>query len=196
MHLMVVSRPDIAFAVGRIARAMQAPTQADFVAGKRILRYLAGSASLVIRYRRGGAVEPVASVDSSFADGEGRRSTHGFDIFLAGGPIMWRSMLQRLVTLSTAEAEYVGLSDCVKSVRWIRSLLHEFGFDLGPTLVDEDNKACIHIAENAVCSKRTKHIDLRFHHIREAIAAGYIKLRQARIKRVTFIPNLWGKYSS
>ena len=82
--------------MGRIERARQAPTQADCVAEKGILRYVAGSACLVIRYRRGVAVEPVASVDSSFADGD------GLNIFLAGP-----YYVATLVMLSTAGAEYV-----------------------------------------------------------------------------------------
>ena len=179
MHLMVVSRPDIAFAVGRLARKMQGALASDLVAAKRVLRYLRGSVELSLRYSRGGELCPLGSADSAFADDtKTRRSTGGHDFFLCGGPVIWRSGLQKLLTLSTAESEYVQLSNATRDAAWLKTLLLELGIVTPPIVIEEDNTAAIQIASNPITSQRTKHIDLRYHFVRQAVQLKTIVLKQ------------------
>ena len=80
--------------------------------------------------------------------------------------MVWNSRRQRLVALSTPEAEYIALYETTKAISWARQLLGEVGFtQTEPTVVYEDNQSCINIAQNQVTSQRTKHIDLRYHFV-------------------------------
>ena len=80
-------------------------------------------------------------------------------------------MKQATVSMSTAESEYVALSQAAQEAVWLRRLLEEIGMDLtqNPTLIHEDNQGAIAIARNPVAHARTKHIDIRYHFVREAM---------------------------
>ena len=96
---------------------------------------------------------------------------------LNGAPISWRSCRQGGVTLSSSEAEYVAASAVAQENAYLRALLS--GFDrspLGPTCVWEDNAACILMSENPVNRDRSRHVDVKFHFLRERVRAGEIKL--------------------
>jgi hypothetical protein len=80
------------------------------------------------------------------------------------------------------EAEYMGLSDCVKEVIWLRSLLKSTGYELNePTMIFEDNNACLELARDPKHRERAKHIDLRYHFIRDHIAKGEFKLSDVKL---------------
>eukprot|EP00873_Tetraselmis_striata_P004996 jgi/Tetstr1/425260/TSEL_015713.t1 len=97
------------------------------------------------------------------------KATCGFYFTICGGAVSYKSLLQPIVTLSTAEAEYVAMAIATQEVMSIRQMLQELGLALdGPTPIGEDNQACIAIATNDVTSSRTKHMDIRYHFVREA----------------------------
>ena len=96
---------------------------------------------------------------------------------MAGGPISWFSKKQAIVALSTSEAEYVALSAATQEVVWLRRLLVDLkSTSNGPTVIMEDNQGAIAIARNPTAHARTKHIDIRYHFIREAVQKGTINL--------------------
>ena len=96
---------------------------------------------------------------------------------MAGGAISWLSKKQAVVALSTSEAEYVALSSATQEAVWLRRLLTDLSaVPQGPTLVMEDNQGAIAIARNPVAHGRTKHIDIRYHYIREAVQEGTVVL--------------------
>jgi hypothetical protein len=106
-----------------------------------------------------------------------RKSVSGHLFLLNRGPVSWSSAKQRCVATSTAEAEYIALAEASKQGQWLRSLLKELGRAsmLGPDQVVRifsDNQACIAIAEDPIAHRRTKHIDVRYHYIRQLIGAG------------------------
>ena len=107
-----------------------------------------------------------------------RRSTSGNVFLLANGPVNWFSKKQATVSMSTAESEYVALGQAAQETVWLRKLLEEIGMDLtqNPTLIHEDNQGVIAIARNPVSHARTKHIDIRYHCVREAILNKVINL--------------------
>ena len=179
LYAAIATRPDIAQAVGVVAKFSSSPNQAHLTAAKRILRYLKGTLNLAIRYQKLEDEELIGYTDADWAgDLDDRHSTTGNIFMMGGGPVSWLSKKQAIVALSTSEAEYVALSFATQEIVWLRKLLIT---DLKstsqkPTVLMEDNQGAISIAKNPVAHARTKHIDIRYHYIREAVQNGTINL--------------------
>ncbi|MGB1481629.1 MAG: reverse transcriptase domain-containing protein [Flavobacteriales bacterium] len=185
------TRPDIATATIQCARFSHNPGKAHLAAAKRILRYLKGTTNMCIMF--GGstfmqqneevmlsAFDPraednmrldlMAFSDSDWAgDLDKRKSTSGFIFFINGGAVSWKSRTQKCVAQSSAEAEYIASSETAKEAVWLRSLISTVkGREIEePTMLNVDNQAAISIIKNPVCSSRTKHIELRYHLVRD-----------------------------
>jgi hypothetical protein len=173
----VVSRPDIAAPVSMCARFLSAPTLAHLEAARQILRYLVSTVDLALVYTRTSSPTLVVYVDSSWAaDSETRRSRYGFAVFFGRALISWRSKLHNCVSLSSAEAEFIGATEAAKEAVWLRHMLAELGQPQPPTVFYEDNKACIHMARNRVVSGRNKHIQLKMWYLRERVENKEISL--------------------
>uniref|UniRef100_A0AAV1VK09 Integrase catalytic domain-containing protein n=1 Tax=Peronospora matthiolae TaxID=2874970 RepID=A0AAV1VK09_9STRA len=181
MHLTTATRPDIAYAVSFVSRFMEKPQEEHWVAVKRIFRYLQGTKMHGICYK------PSAKIDFrgySDADWDGdladRKSTSGYVFMLLGAPVSWGSKKQPSVSLSTSEAEYIALSLAIQEGKWINRLLCEImaaANEEGPELViREDNQSCIKMTKNPVNHGRAKHIDIKYHHIRDEVKRGEVKL--------------------
>ncbi|KAJ0389261.1 hypothetical protein P43SY_010839 [Pythium insidiosum] len=174
------TRPDIAYAVSFLSRFAEQPREVHWNAAIRIVRYLKGTVDLGITYKGNGeSVTLAAWSDSDWAsDANTRRSTTGLMLTMNGGPVVFKSKLQRTVALSTAEAEYVSISMCTQEVLWARTLLEELGHaQTQPTKINTDNKSAIAIAKNVGYSARAKHVDIRYHFVRVHIAAGAVDLQ-------------------
>ena len=177
------ARFDIAFAVSVLSRHLAKPCTKVIDAAKRVIKYLKYTRDLKIEWWKEGNVigdQISGSVDASFANCVLTRKSHGGWInFLNNGPVSWKSGLQPIVTLSSCEAEYVALSMEVCEVKYLRALLHDLGWtQQEPTLVWEDNRAAIMVAENESSSAgRCKHIDVKFKFVAEAIGDGAVKIR-------------------
>jgi len=146
---------------------------------KRILRYLKGTADLALKYQKSGDEMLLAYSDADWAgDVDDRHSTTGNVFMMAGGAVSWLSKKPATVALSTAEAEYIALSSITQEAVWIRRLLSDINSVLvGPTVIMEDNQGAIAIANNPVAHSRTKHIDIRYHFVREAVLNKTVELR-------------------
>ena len=106
-----------------------------------------------------------------------RRSRTGYIVLFNRCPIHWRSTMQPIITTSSTEAEYVALMDAAKEAMWFRQMLAQIGFpQTNPVRIYVDNKSAIDMACNRHTSLRTKHIDLRYHWVREQVEKGYIQL--------------------
>ena len=116
--------------------------------------------------------------DSDWAgDKDTRVSVTGYCILLQGVVISWKSKGQKSVALSSSEAELVALSEAVKEVKFIAQLLQSMGMKVKlPIICRVDNTGAIFIAENATTTSRTKHIDTRYHFVRELVEQGFIKI--------------------
>jgi hypothetical protein len=186
LYATVVSRPDIAFSVQCGGRHMQRTAPEHVMAAKRIVRFLRGTTSASIVYGKHGGREPiiVGFCDADYAgDEDTRRSTTAYVFMLGGAAISWASKLQPTVALSSAEAEYMSLSAGVQEAIHLRQLMSDLGFpQRGPTVIYEDNQGCIALSENPVMHKRTKHIDVRHHFIRERVESGDIALKYVATK--------------
>ncbi|OUM56095.1 hypothetical protein BVG19_g5801 [[Candida] boidinii] len=136
------------------------------------IQHLKGTRSLGLSYSAQNYLSLTAFCDADWAsDKSDRRSTTGYIFQLAGAPITWKSKKQQTVALSTAEAEYMALGDAVKEILWLLQLSDQLKikFDTVPIIFD-DNMSCIELASHPGFHDRTKHIDIRHHFIREAVA--------------------------
>ena len=179
MYLSVSSRPDITYAVGNLARFSSKPTKEHWTALKRVLRYLKGTMKHGILYSQKGSGECVGYSDADWAgDINDRKSTSGYVFQISGGAITWKSKKQGCVALSTAEAEYIALSSAVQESVWLRRLTSELGSPpKTPTTIFEDNQSAIAMTKNPQFHGRAKHIDIKYHFIREQVNCGNVQLK-------------------
>jgi hypothetical protein len=179
MYLMVGTRPDLAAAVGVLSQFAADPCLTHWQALKRVLRYLQATPTHGIRFSNSDDGNPVGYSDADWAgDIETRRSTSGYVFVLNGSCISWRSKKQRTVALSSTEAEYMALSEATQEAVWLKSFLQELGELAGDDAltIREDNQGAIALAKNPEFHKRTKHIDIRYHFVREKVEDGQVSL--------------------
>lgn len=170
MYLASCTRPDIAQAVGALARFMAAPTIAHWNAAKHILRYLAGTRTFGITFDSGSPTLD-AYCDANYAgDIDTRRSTTAYVFTLNGGAITWTSRLQPTVAASTTEAEYIAAAAAVKEALWIRKLCTDLLLGFSCIDIKADSQSAIRLLKNPVISLRSKHIDVVYHFARERVA--------------------------
>ena len=176
------TRPDIAYAVSSVAKFCNKPTELHLTAAKRVLRYLKQTRDLSLTYVKDTPEAIIGYSDTDWAgDVKDQRSTSGNVFLLGGAAITWSSRKQSSVALSTVEAEYMALSVATQDAIWLRQLQEELGMEeTGPTLIYEDNQGAISMAKNPVFHKRTKHIQIRYYFVREAVEEGIIALEYCR----------------
>ena len=171
------SRPDLAYPVGMISRFMGKPIMTHWQAVKWVLRYIQGSLDTRLRYKAEGEFKVTWYSDSDYsADLDKRRSITGYTFTVGGNVISWNSSLQPLVPLSTTEAEYIALTEATKEAVWLKELMNELGFKQEAVEIQCDSQSAIALAKNAVHHERTKHIQRRFHFIRDTITDGETKV--------------------
>ena len=175
LYLSVCTRPDIAQAVGALARYSSAPRTPHWRAAKGVLRYLAGSTGLGITYGAGKR-ELQGYADADYAgDVDTRRSTTGYVFTLQGGAISWSSRLQPTVAASTTEAEYMAASYATKEALWLRKLLADIGYVIPTVQLAGDNQGALKLVKHPIASVRSKHIDVIHHFVRERVARGEVR---------------------
>ena len=177
------TRPDIQYAVNRLASYTANPSLQHTTAIKRILRYLSGTRSHGIVYRSTpNQPDFYGYADAAYMNGDELRSTTGY-VFMAGdGAISWCSKRQISRALSSTAAEYVALSEASREACWLRNLYSEMGLlnERIPTMIRGDNEGSLAMARNPQYHKRSKHIDLRWHWIRELIEDGIVTVDSCR----------------
>jgi hypothetical protein len=176
MYAAVATRPDISHAVSQVARYQDNPGPAHVTALKRIFAYLKGTFDyeLVIG---GGDTVHLGFCDADGHSTEGRHAVSGYVFTLGGGAISWSSKRQELVTLSTTEAEYVAMTHAAKEAIWVQSIHAEiFHEAIQPFPLCGDNQSAISLVCDDRFHARTKHIDIRYHFIRELVECGKLAL--------------------
>lgn len=176
MFSAICTRVDIAHSVGVVSRYLNNPTISRWNAVKRILKYLLGTSDLGITYRKEESFNLVGFSDSDYAsDYNTRHSTSGYLFKLCGGPVTWSSKKQSSVCLSTTEAEYVAAAQAAKEAIWLQELLQDIGEQIvKPTPIYIDNQSAIKLIHNPEHHSRTKHIDIKYHFVREKYEEGII----------------------
>ncbi|KAJ4781946.1 polyprotein [Rhynchospora pubera] len=179
LRYLTCTRPDILYAVGLVSRFMEEPRTTHWKAIKRILRYIQGTLSLGLFYDSSANDFGVCGYSDSDwgGDTDDRKSTSGFVFYVGNTAFTWLSKKQPIVTLSTCEAEYVAAATCVCHAIWLRQLLKEMNFaQEDATQIYLDSKSAIELAKNPVHHERSKHIDVRYHFIREQVKMKNIEL--------------------
>ena len=183
---MISTRPDISYAVGVLSRFMQAPKELHLRFLKRLLRYVKTTIeySLVFTRSDSGNLKLKGYTDSDYAgDISDRKSTSGYIFMYGECTISWNSSKQKILSLSSTEAEYIGLTNAAKESIWYRQMLKEIKKSCKDIdVIDDDitlycdNKSTICLAKNPEYHSRSKHIDIRHHFIREKLEEGKFKI--------------------
>lgn len=179
LYISVNTRPDIAASVSILAQKVSQPRMEDWNELKRTLKYLKGTAHLKLALGKKGYQGDllVGYSDANWAeDKSNRKSNSGHVLLVNGVAVCWSSRKQSLVALSTCEAEFVALSEACRAAFWVRKLLNEMRQDVSePTIIFEDNQSCLKLVEQEErLSDRSKHIDTRFHFVKDYIKNGFI----------------------
>lgn len=172
----VHTRLDICFAVSALSQFMSEPRQIHWVAAKHVLRYLRGTVGYGLRYISDGGVMLHGYTDSSWARSVvDTKRTSRCCFSLGSTMISWSSRKQGSVALSTIEAEYVASCDASREVVWLRKLLAGL-FDqmLETTVIFCDNQSFVKLSENLMFHDWSKHIEMRYHFIREMVHRGVV----------------------
>eukprot|EP00268_Persea_americana_P008044 TRINITY_DN13089_c0_g1_i1.p1 TRINITY_DN13089_c0_g1~~TRINITY_DN13089_c0_g1_i1.p1 ORF type:complete len:530 (+),score=94.20 TRINITY_DN13089_c0_g1_i1:90-1592(+) len=182
---LTATRPDIMHAVSLISRYTESPTEFHLLAAKRILRYLKGTIDFGIWYKKGGKSAPpslIGFTDSDYAgDLDDRKSTSGYVFMIGAGAVSWSSKKQQIVTLSTTEAEFVAAISCACQAIWLKRMLEELHCcQEGSIPVFCDNSSAIKLSKNPVFHGRSKHIDVRYHFLRDLCTDGVIDMIYCR----------------
>jgi len=142
---------------------------------KRILRYLKHSSDLALWYPRGCNFDLIGYADANYAGFlVDRKSTSGMAHFLGPFLVSWATKKQHSVAMSKAEVEYVAAASCYTSLLWIRQHLKDLSVDTRCVPIVCDNMSAINIAKNPCQHKRTKHIDIRHHFLKDNVEKGLI----------------------
>ncbi|GKB88571.1 retrovirus-related pol polyprotein from transposon TNT 1-94 [Tanacetum coccineum] len=171
------SRPDLIYAVCLCARYQAKPTEKHLQAVKRIFRYLKGTINMGLWYSKDTDMSLTAYADADHARCQDtRRSTSGSAQFLGDKLVSWSSKKQKCTAISSTEAEYIALSGCCAQILWMRSQLTDYGFQFNKIPLYCDNKSAIALCCNNVQHSRAKHIDVRYHFIKEQVENGIVEL--------------------
>jgi hypothetical protein len=175
MYAMLCTRPDICFAVGMVSRYQSDPGEEHWIAVKHIFKYLRRTRDYMLVYQDESLV-PTGYTDSDFqSDIESRKSTSGYVFTLGGGAISWRSVKQSSIADSTMEAEYIAASEAAKEAVWLRNFLLDLG--VVPSAQSAitlycDNSGAVANSKEPRSHKRGKHIERKYHLIREIVSRG------------------------
>ena len=177
MYLATCTRPDIAAAVSELSKFSQNPGSAHWEGVKRVLRYVNGTVGDGLMYRRGAQVEVWGYSDAGHAgDRETSRGRTGYVFLSAGAAISWRSSMMKLVTHSSCESEYVGLSEAGNEAVYLQQLQGEMCIGKTSVLLLGDNESSLKLAMNPVFHQRSKHIRIKYHSLRDRVEEGLLEL--------------------
>ncbi|KAJ9552305.1 hypothetical protein OSB04_016350 [Centaurea solstitialis] len=165
---LTASRPNIMFVVCVCARYQVRPKESHLHAVKRIFKYLKGQPRLGLWYPNDSSFDLVAYTDSDYGGANlDRKSTSGGCQFLGGRLVSWQCKKQTTISQSTIEAEYIAASQCCSQVLWIQNQMQDYGLSFLQTPIYIDNNSAISIVNNPVKHSKTKHIEIKYHFIRD-----------------------------
>ena len=162
-----------------LSKAMVKPTKLFWKGGKHVLRYLRGTSEYGLWYRHTDEVKLHGFTDADWAGSPSdRKSTSGGILSIRSTIVSWYNREQISLALSSVEAEYMAASLAACEAIWMRKILFGlFGSHLDPTVIHCDNQSCIKLSINPVFHDRSKHIDIRYHHIRDCVQQKIVLLQ-------------------
>lgn len=180
MYLAVLTRPDIAYSVSYLSQFNNCYNESHWKQAKRILRYLQRTKNYGLKFYNDG-LSLQGFVDADWAsDSTDRRSYTGFCFKLCGSAVSWESRKQKTVALSSTEAEYMAISEASKEAMYLKNLILELTGNFSCVPLFNDSQSAQKLCLNPLFHKRTKHIDVRHHFVREAINNNLIEIKYLR----------------
>lgn len=177
MYVMIGSRPDLDFAIGLVSRFMANPRRIYWYAVKWIMRYLKGATEVCLTLTKSEKFEIEGFCDSDYATYlDKRRFVSGYVFKVGGNNVSWRSCLQHVVALSTTEAEYMALTKPAKEGIWLKGLRSKLSFKQDYFKLNCDSQNAIYLANNSVHHDMIKHIDTKYHFIRDVVEESSVKV--------------------
>lgn len=204
IYISTSTRPDITYAVIELSRHNQNPQKYHLNVAKHTLKYLLCTKDYKLRYSADGE-SLIGYTDSDWArDKSDRKSISGNCFFLAGGAVTWASKKQSTVALSSVEAEYIAAGFAAQQAMWIHHLFHELSINTKGKIkihihiqdLDEfkkqfpinllsDSTGAIAHASNPVQHSRAKHIDIKYHFVRQCVEENYITFKYKQTNDMT-----------
>jgi len=179
MFATITCRPDVAYSVNQLSQFNVRPSTLHWDAALHVLRYLKGTINYGITYDTLGGeatLEPITYSDADNGKAFHGRAISGGVLLLAGGAIKWTSAKQKLVTMSTMEAEYVAANVTARHLKWATQFLSDLGFrQCLPLTLFIDNQSAIRITKNPEQQHRTQHIAKHYHWLREQYETGLLE---------------------
>lgn len=175
MFMVTTMRPDMAYAVGILAMFASQPSQPHLNELKHLLRYVQGTRNMQL-VLGGSSLDLHGFTDASYADNWNAKPTEGYVFYLGRYPVAWASRKQKIVALSTTEAEYIATTEGVKEAVWLKSVIAGFGVVSSSIKIEVDNKSSLGLAHNPEFHARSKHINVRHHFIREMVLNKEVEL--------------------
>ncbi|OXB40707.1 hypothetical protein B1J91_Tkp57 [Nakaseomyces glabratus] len=176
-------RPDIAYPISVLSRFLKAPRQVHLIAAQRIMQYLYTTRKHGLSYKSDRPLNLAIYSDASYGSATDLpMSTGGYITFLADGMVSWKSNKIKSVCQSSTEAEYVAASDALREMAWISNLCDEIKKPLKDKVLYVDNQPAIRIAENPVLHDKIKHIQVKYHYIRQQVAEKNVRIQYVPTK--------------
>lgn len=178
LYIATISRPDIAYSVIFLSRFLEKPTQQVWNAARRIVRYLKGTVNLNLTYETSNEnFEITAYTDADWgSDQLDRKSVSGCAIFLNKNLVTWISKKQNVVAQSSCESEYLASAVAASELLYLKGICADFELNISNTILLIDNQSALKQIESFENSKRSKHVDIKAHFIKDIVAKGLIKL--------------------
>jgi len=213
IYAMSATRPDLCFIVTYLSQYMSKPTSVHMTMAKHVLRYLKGTSDYKLVFRKSDVdMNLTGFCDADWGNSEDRRSITGYGFCLSkNGPLIsWKCRKQPTVALSTCEAEYMSMCAAVQESKFLLQLLKDMdlGIAVNETVVlNVDNQSAVALVKNPMFHQRSKHIDIRYHFVRDEVQNGNVQLQyvpsednvadmftktMSRIKLKQFIPRILG----
>jgi hypothetical protein len=182
MYAMIGTRPDLAVAVSVVSKYLDKPTKTHCELVKHIFRYLRANLDVKLHYKTGN--EPIIEgyADASYANDINFKSRSGYAVLLGGCIISWYSGAQPVTAQSSAEAEYYAAVSCANEIIWQKTLMKELGYPQTTVIIHEDNQACLALVKNPEDHKRTKHIQVKYHVVRDYVEQREIEFQYCPTK--------------
>ena len=178
------SRPDIAFSVGVCSKFQSNPKVSHLNAVKRIIKYVGGTCDYGLFYSKESNLSLTGFSDSDqVGNVDDRKSTTGRCFYVRANLVAWMSKNQNSMSLSIAEAEYIAVRSCCSQLLWMKKVLTDYGISQDTMIVYCDNSNAIDISKNPIQHSKTKHIEIRYHFIRDLVERKIVYLEYIPTER-------------
>ncbi|XP_065630203.1 uncharacterized mitochondrial protein AtMg00810-like [Quercus suber] len=167
---LIASHPDIAFSVGVCSKFQSNPKVSHLNAIKRIIKYISGTCDYGLFYSKKSNMSLAGYSDAYWVgNANDRKNTTGGCFYVGANLVAWISKSQNYVSLSTTEVEYIAAGSCCSQLLWMKKLLGDYEISQDTMVVYCDNSSAINVSKNPVQHSKTKHIEIRYHFIRDLV---------------------------